>query len=834
MRLSELTTGHEAVILSVTGAGAFRKRIIEMGFVRGKRVRAIKNAPLNDPIEYKIMDYYVSLRREEAEMITIVAVDSEEAKQALTTAYAADDLGPFEQEDTHERRIRAALVGNPNCGKTTLFNAISGRNEHTGNYSGVTVGASSVVFKKGGYTIELIDLPGTYSISAYSPEETFVREKLLELDPDIVINVVDAGNLARNLYLTTQLIDMGQRVVMALNMYDDFERSGDTLDYLRLGGMLGIPMIPTVGAKARGIDSLVGKIIQVYEAADPLIRRIRINYGRAIEDTLTQMVDLMDKEAHLAPTVLPRYLAIKVLENDMDFAWAHLRANDQAAVIARLVEMRTALLNSLSRTELETYITDLRYGFIDGALSETMRSQRTNDKPSRSQRIDRILTNRYVGIPIFIVFIWLMFQCTFALGQYPMDWIEALVSWIGETLSDILPSGPVRDLLVDGIIQGVGGVIVYLPNILILFLFISFMEDTGYMARAAFIMDKLMHKMGLHGKSFIPLIMGFGCNVPAIMATRTIEDRNNRLLTMLINPFMSCSARLPVYLLFCAAFFPNCAGTAMFLIYLTGIVVAIVACRIYKHFLIKSQELPFVMELPPYRMPTMRSTLLNMWSKASQYLSKMGGIIMVASIIIWFLGYYPQNEHFDEAMTTEVTQVEQMGLDEATTALMTDSITHRYAMLKSENSFIGMIGKAIEPAIAPLGFDWKMGVSLVAGVAAKEIVVSSLAVLYRSDADDEESLARSLVAEKHGQQPAFNQANAMAFMVFTLLYFPCMATLVAIKNEAAHWNDFNLSQQRRRKNKNAWRWAIYVAVANTIIAWILAWLTYTVMSYVIG
>lgn len=832
MKLSELNTDHEAVILAVNGTGAFRKRIIEMGFVRGKRVRAIKNAPLRDPVEYKILDYYVSLRREEAELIEIALPDSDEANNLLHNTFAADDLGQFAHSAHTSRRIRAVLVGNPNCGKTTLFNAISGRNEHTGNYSGVTVGAASVEFVRGGYTFELIDLPGTYSISAYSPEETFVREKLLELDPDIVINVVDSSNLARNLYLTTQLIDMGQRIVVALNMYDDFEKTGDSLDYVRLGGMLGTPMIPTIGSRSRGIDALLQKLVQVYEGTSPLVRRIRINYGRAVEDTLNQMVEVVDSQASLPPTVLPRYLAIKVLENDMDFVWQHLCATDKAAVIAQLVELRTQLNTDLRRTELETYLTDLRYGFIDGALSETYQSQRTLEKPSRSQRIDKFLTHKVLGIPIFIAFIWLMFQCTFALGQYPMDWISNFVDLVAQTLTHLLPSGPVRDLIVDGIVRGVGGVVVYLPNILILFLFISFMEDTGYMARAAFIMDRLMHRMGLHGKSFIPLIMGFGCNVPAIMATRTIEDRNNRLLTMLINPFMSCSARLPVYLLFCAAFFPKYSGTALFFIYIIGIIVAIVLCKIYKHFLIKSEELPFVMELPPYRMPTLKATLLNMWSKASQYLSKMGGIIMVASIIIWFLGYYPRNNEFVAAQQTALQQIENQNLTTEEATLLTDSVNQHFATLQSEYSFIGRIGKSIEPVIKPLGFDWKMGVSLVAGVAAKEIVVSSLAVLYRSPEGDTESLAHSLQVARRGAQPAFNQANAMSFMVFTLLYFPCIATLVALRNEAAHWNDFNLSQRRRRKNKNAWRWSIYVAIANTSIAWILSWLTYSIMSYI--
>ncbi len=826
-KLSELKTGDEAVILEVVGSGAFRKRIIEMGFVRGKKVRAIKNAPLNDPIEYKILDYYVSLRREEAELISIAPTDSEEARQVQKTTFDATEGGSFSTKPSGDLNIKIALVGNPNCGKTTLFNSISGKNEHTGNYSGVTVGATSVAIKYKNYKVELVDLPGTYSISAYSPEETFVRTKLIEYDPDVVINVIDASNIARNLYLTTQLIDMGERMVCALNMYDEFESSGDKLDYISLGHMLGTPMVPTVGSKNRGIEDLMDKVLEVYEGTDPFVRRIRIGYGQNIEDTLTQMVNLIDTKCTLPATILPRFLALKILENDMDFVWEHMTAHDKQDVIAELVALREGLMGKIKYSDFETYLTDLRYGFIDGALNETY-IPKQREEMSFSQRVDKVLTNRYLGIPIFIFFIFLMFECTFEIGQYPMDWIDMGVAWLSDFLTNVLPEGPVRDLIVDGIVSGVGGVIVFLPNILILFLFISFMEDTGYMARAAFIMDKMMHKMGLHGKSFIPLIMGFGCNVPAIMATRTIEDRKNRLLTMLINPFMSCTARLPVYILFCGAFFPNHAGLMLFCLYLLGVIVAIVMCRLYKSFLVKGQELPFVMELPPYRLPTLRSTLLNMWSKASQYLSKMGGIIMVASIIIWFLGYYPKNAEFEDERSAAIEMAQQTSATDEIFEAQCDSINHSYSSKCSEYSIIGRIGKFIEPTIEPLGFDWKMGVSLVAGVAAKEIVVSSLSVLYHQD---EENLAASLQNEMRNGQPAFTQANVLAFLVFSLLYFPCVATLTAIKNEAAHWNDFNISSQRRRKQKNAWRWPIFVALMNTAIAWVMAFVTYNVMTY---
>ncbi len=829
MRLSELATDQEAVITAVEGSGAFRKRIIEMGFVRGKVVRSLKNAPLNDPIEYKIMDYHVSLRREEAKMVVIAPLSAHESDDYV--AFDTKDDGQFRAVSGMVQKgrptIKIALVGNPNCGKTTIFNYLSGKNEHTGNYSGVTIGASSVTYKYKDYNFELVDLPGTYSVSPYSPEELFVRNTLLSYDPDIVLNVVDAANLARNFYLTTQLIDMGQRMVCALNMYDDFERSGDKLNYVQLGRMLGMPMVPTVGSKGRGLEDLQEKIIAVYEGSENYVRRIRINYGNQTEETLSQMQATIEQECQLPATVASRYLALKVLENDMDFAWDYVKCADQSAMINKLTEMRYELTDRMQMADLETYLTDSRYGFIDGALGEVYQPAK-RARNDRQSSIDKILTHKFLGIPFFILFMWIMFECTFSIGQYPMDWIESGVDMLCEWLTEIMPEGPVKDLVIDGVIQGVGGVIVFLPNILILFLFISFMEDTGYLARAAFIMDRLMHKMGLHGKSFIPLVMGFGCNVPAVMSTRTIEDRGNRMLTMLIVPFMSCSARLPVYILFCSAFFPDSAGLVMLGIYVIGIVMSIVACKLYKATIVTSKELPFVMELPPYRMPTLRSTLVNMWSRASQYLSKMAGIILVASIIIWFLGYYPQNELFEQQRDAAIEQAEtDYADDEDALEEVCAQIEQDYLSQCQEYSLIGRIGKFIEPVIRPLGYDWKMGVSLIAGVAAKEIVISSLAVLYSTDEENEEGLVARLQNEMRDGEPFFNQANVMSYMVFTLLYFPCMAALVAIKNEAAYGSEMN-----RRRRRSPWRWPILVAVANTIFAWIAAWIVYHVMMYI--
>ncbi|MCF0190732.1 MAG: ferrous iron transport protein B [Marinilabiliaceae bacterium] len=837
MKLSDLPSGQDAVITDVAGSGAFRKRIIEMGFVKGKLVKSIRNAPLNDPIEYRIMDYYVSLRRAEADLITIDTVNIDTSNQKRSYPTAEEDGAHMPTERREPKQINIALVGNPNCGKTTLYNYLSGANEHTGNYSGVTIGASETKFNYKGYIFHLIDLPGTYSISPYSPEETFVRTKILELDPDIVLNVIDTTNIARNLYLTTQLIDMEVRAVAALNMYDEFEKTNTQLDYVQLGRMIGISMVPTVGSKGRGTHALLDKFIEVYEGTDTFTRRIKINYGIQIEQTISKICDYINSYCTLPAIIPARYVAIKIIENDMDFVWNHVKSDNIQDRIGEMVKMRNELRNSLDNNDLDAVLSDMRYGFIDGALEETLHNNpnRSSMAPTKSQRIDNLLTHRFWGIPIFVLAIWIMFQCTFKLGQYPMDWIDSCVNLIASQLDLWMPDGILKELIVDGIIKGVGGVIIFLPNILILFLFISFMEDTGYMARAAFIMDKMMHKMGLHGKSFIPLIMGFGCNVPAIMATRTIEDRKNRMLTMMVNPFMSCSARLPVFILFCGAFFPDNAGTALFSIYLFGVLMAVVVCRLFKRVLFNGPELPFVMELPPYRLPTIRTTLLNMWNKASQYLSKMGGIILVASIIIWFLGYFPKSNDLEEERLYSVEAAKILfanSPDRLSTAI--DSIECSYLSKSQEYSMIGRIGRFIEPAIEPLGFDWKMGVSLVSAVAAKEIVVSTLAVLYKSPGDEDDNnnrLIQNLRNETHNGKPVFTPPVVISFLLFTLLYFPCLATLTAIKNETAHWNDFNTASSRRRQHKGSWRWAIFVATYTTMLAWVVAYLAYHILSF---
>ena len=819
MNLSELNNGNEGVIVKVKGHGAFRKRITEMGFIKGKKVTVVKNAPLKDPIEYQILDYKVSLRRSEARLIEVVTI--EEAKSFEENVFQGtitEDI--LKQSATKKHKvINIALVGNPNCGKTTLFNYASGAKEHVGNYSGVTVDSKAATFSHKGYLFNIIDLPGTYSISAYSPEETFVREHLTNNSPDIVVNVLDSSNLERNLYLTTQLVDLDIKVVVALNMFDELQKRGDKLKHDQLGGMLGIPFIPTVSSKGIGVTDLFDKLIDVYEDRDPIVRHIHVNYGEMLENAIEKLDTMFSTIGEIGNRISPRYLAIKALEKDKQLL-TYLSSIKQYKNLLEEVDSQTKKIEKQSQQDTESIFTDSRYGFIAGALKETYK-ENPKTRKRKTDSIDAIITHQWLGFPIFIFFMWVMFQSTFRLGEYPMNWIEFGIGHLSDFIAAVLPDGSFKHLVVDGIIGGVGGVIVFLPNILILFFFISFMEDTGYMARAAFIMDKLMHKMGLHGKSFIPLVMGFGCNVPAIMATRTIENRNNRILTMLINPFMSCSARLPVYILIIGAFFPENAGTVLFAMYGSGILIAVVISRIFKRYIFKHDEVPFVMELPPYRIPTIKSTLRHMWHKGAEYLKKMGGIILVASIIIWFLSYYPQNTDFSQDFDSQIVQLNSE-LDALNTNGKAAQNSIQYKLIESkidsinliikgehqENTYIGRIGKSIQPVIAPLGFDWKMGVSLITGIAAKEIVVSTMAVIYHSDdeAEDSNQLISQLRNEKYKDgSPVFNKVTALGFMIFILIYFPCIAVVAAIKKESG-----------------SWKWALFTVAYTTGLAWILA------------
>ncbi|HAN17318.1 MAG: ferrous iron transport protein B [Bacteroidetes bacterium GWC2_33_15] len=819
MKLSQLKDKDEGYITKVRGRGAFRKRITEMGFVKGKKIVVVKNAPLKDPIEYSIMGYEVSLRKSEAALIEVIT--KEEAQKL--------DINKFNGVITEEtlktsakskgNEIQVALVGNPNSGKTTLFNFASRSREHVGNYSGVTVDSKTAHFKLDDYSFNITDLPGTYSLSAYSPEELFVRKFILKEIPDVVINVVDASNLERNLYLTTQLIDMDIKVVIALNMYDELKQKGDDFDFESLGKMIGIPIIPTISSKGYGIKTLFKKVIDVYEDNDPSVRHIHINYGKDVEQSIHNIQEVIWKNERISDTVSSRYYAIKLLEKDSS-AKRTLSTWENYTGIKSVAEKEIKKIESLLQEDSETIITDSKYGFIAGALKETYKGN-INTRRKKTEQIDHFLTHKYLGFPIFIFFMWFMFQATFSLGQYPMDWIDKLVLLFSNFIHTIMPNGALKDLLINGIIGGVGGVIVFLPNILILFFFISLMEDTGYMARTAFIMDRIMHKIGLHGRSFIPLIMGFGCNVPAIMATRTIENRHNRILTMLINPFMSCSARLPVYVLIISAFFPNHPGTVLFSIYAIGIIVAALMAILFKKTIFKSNEVPFVMELPPYRVPTIKNTLRHMWHKGAQYLQKMGGVILIASIIIWALGYYPKNVNYAKNYDNEINIAKNnQALNQEQKSREINKLITNKNSEKQASSYIGQIGKFIEPIMRPLGFDWKMSVSLLSGVAAKEIVVSTMGVLYQAGTNGND-IANNLSIRLQNDRNENGDLNfspliAYGFLIFILLYFPCVASIAAIKKESGHW-----------------KWALFTVVYTTFLAWLFAFAIYQIGSLII-
>lgn len=824
MRLSELRTGEKGVIVKVMGRGAFRKRIIEMGFIRGKEVVVIQNAPLKDPIHYKVMGYDVSLRRNDAALIEVVSRAEFEREQAARTgetptagSFTLPSVESLEAIALHKgKTINVALVGNPNCGKTSLFNFASGAHEHVGNYSGVTVDAKEGIFRQNGYTFRIVDLPGTYSLSAYTPEELYVRNHLNEAQPDVVINILDASNLERNLYLTCQLIDMDVRMVIALNMYDELEKHGNKFDHETLSKMIGAPIIPTVSKTGFGIRELFDRVIKVYEEQDPVIRHIHINYGESLEKGISNLRKALKENGNIGKSLSKRYLSIKLLESDREVEDFVRNLPDSKPILEER-DKNATLIEKLLLEDCETAFTNARYGFISGALRETYEPNKIKEATS-TQLIDLIVTHKVLGFPIFILFMWIMFEATFRLGNYPMEWIEHLVEWIGNFVRNYMAEGPLKDLMVDGIIGGVGGVIVFLPNILILYLFISFMEDSGYMARAAFIMDKIMHKMGLHGKSFIPLVMGFGCNVPAIMASRTIESRNSRMITMLVNPLMSCSARLPVYVLLTGAFFPQNASLVLLALYVTGIVLAVIMARLFKRFLFNEEDVPFVMELPPYRMPTGKSILIHMWAKAKQYLHKMGGIILVASILIWFLGYYPRHSEGAEAYNRQIAEIEQTELPSDEKAETIAELERLQAMEHQQSSYIGRIGEAIQPVLAPLGFDWKISVSLLTGMAAKEVVVSTLSVLYTGDSDDSQALSQRLKQDRNAEgELVFTPLVAFTLMLFVLIYFPCIATVSAIVNES-----------------NSWKWGLFVVVYTCVLAWIVSFAVYQTGSFFIG
>lgn len=798
------------------GHGSFQKRISEMGFIKGKEVKVIKNAPFHGPFEFKILNYNISLRKSEADLIEVVPVDEFiEIKNGNYEGVIDRQVSLINQsERTHT--INIALVGNPNSGKTTLFNSISGAKEKVGNYTGVTVDIKKATIKSKGYTFNFFDLPGTYSLTAYSTEEIFVREFIYEQTPDIVINVIDASNLERNLFLTTQLIDMDLRIVAALNMYDELERKKLYFNKNELAKLLGIPFVPTISSKGIGLDNLIDKVIEVFEGKEKIMRHVHINYGKDLENAIQAVRMKIKENKPITDKISSRFLAIKMLEKD-EQVMKLLSNYSNFDEIEKCARKEIHKIELLENEESETIITDAKYSFITGALKETYHDPNTAQK-TRSEKIDSVLTHRYFGFPIFTAILFLIFYTTFKVGAYPMDWIDNGVVLLSNWLSGLMPQGMLKDLVINGIISGTGSVLVFLPNILILFLFISLLEGTGYMARAAFIMDEIMHRFGLHGRSFIPMIMGFGCNVPAILATRSMRNRGDRILTMLIIPFMSCSARLPVYILIISAFFEKHQALILIGIYAVGIVFAFITAQILNKTIFKNKETPFVMELPIYRLPTLRSVVYHMWDKTQHYLRKIGTIILVGVVIIWALEYFPRE---NEKMIETKSSINMALNDDNIPTIQKDSLIMELEQrIRSEQftgSYLGRIGKFIEPAMRPLGFDWKMSIALLAGLPAKEIVISTMGVLYQTGTDESTvNLQQKLKNEKFETgkrkgEPVFSKPSALAFLIFILIYFPCIGVVAAIKNESG-----------------SWKWAAFSVFYTTSLAWVSAFLVFNI------
>lgn len=792
LTLADLQTDERGMILKVHGHGGFRHRILELGFVKGEVVHVIKNAPLLDPVEYEVMGTHVSLRRAEARNIEVVSL-SEDAHPDNDFYGTIEEHVRAEVEEL-SRNITVALVGNPNCGKTSFFNYATGMREKVGNYSGVTVDSKIGTFHHRGYTINLVDLPGTYSLTEYSPEELYVRDFLDNQPVDLVLNIVNSGNLERNLFLTTQLIDRNLPLVMALNMYDELQKMGDQLDYESLEKMLGFPIVPVIARTGWGIENVLEAIVQLYEGKSKVQKHIHINYGTQMEGAIAEIKQLLNQNEDIKDLYHSRYVALKLIENDRTTIEQFKKLPNGEEIVSTAKRYREQFEKE-SGEDISSYISDLKFGFIRGALSETLTHDKQNEKRTLGYALDKVLTNKWLGFPILFLFLFLMFEATFVLGAYPQHWIETGINLLSDWVRDTFSAGVLTDLVVDGVIAGIGAVLAFVPQILILFIFISVLEDTGYMARAAFLMDKLMHRMGVHGKSFIPYIIGFGCSVPAVLASRTLENPKDRLLTILTVPFVSCSARLPVYIILVAAFFPHHQAIVLLSIYLIGLLIAILTSLLLSKVAFKEESNPFVMELPPYRMPTFRNAMIHTWDKAKEWFSRVVTIVLLASVIIWGLGYFPR--HHDE-------------------------LSHKEQL---EQSYLGSIGKVIEPVFKPLGIEWRAGVSLVAGCAAKEVIASSMAVLYCEDdieiSDDVSEkndegvipLAEKLRSLRDDTgKPLYTPLSAFSLMLFILLYFPCISTLATIQKESSV------------------KWMLFSLFYSTGIAWLLSFLVFQIGS----
>lgn len=806
--LSQMNIGDKGIVRAVKATGEIRRRLLDMGLFTGIRFRVIRIAPLGDPIVIKVRGFDLSLRLEEASQIRVEkightgdGIPMREYKNLYSPVPIA------ERRTSTSKNIRVALLGNPNSGKTSLFNQIVGAHQKVGNFTGVTVEKYEGILQYKGYTIEVTDLPGTYSLTAYSPEEIVTRNFILEEKPDIVIDVVAGSNLERNLYLTTQIMELEVDMLVALNMYDEVEKLGIKIDIPQLEALLGSHVIPTSAFKKTGIDSLLDHIIQVFEGKITIAKN-KLIFTREIDEEIHVIRRLLEKDEYLSERYNLTWMAIKLLESDQEVYETVKGRSIYLKVSRELTDFLVRYKHS-GENDPETTIIEDRHAFIRGALQETVKFPSVQKK-SVTDYIDNILLNRVLGLPIFFGIMWLMFQFTFTLGTPFMNWIDLFFQFLSKNIGNLMPDSYLKLLLIDGIIAGVGGVLVFIPNILFLFLSIAFLEGSGYMARAAFVIDKIMHKIGLHGKSFIPMITGFGCSVPAIMATRTLKNKGDRITTMMIIPFMSCGAKLPVYILLLSAFFsPGIAGNMLFGIYMFGILIAFLSALIIKKAAFKGQSEPFVMELPPYRIPGLKSLFYQMIFKTKMYLKKAGTIILTASIIIWIASNFPVDVRSEQLYSRTVSRIESNSeLTETEKNSLISKYTTENAAKQLEYSAAGRFGKMLSPLIKPLGFDWKIGIALTAGFAAKEVVVSTLSTLF-SISETEEDYGQ--IAERLKDRSGYSRATALSLIVFVLLYVPCIAATTAFHKEAG-----------------SWKWTRFFILYTMSVAWVFSFLFYRI------
>jgi len=796
--LSDLNIGDKGAIHSVKATGEIRRRLLDVGLFKGTKFKIMRLAPLGDPIVIRVKGFDLSLRLEEAKQIRVEKIGF--TGDGIPMREHKNLYSPIPNKEKvirNTKTITVALLGNPNSGKTSLFNAIVGAHQKVGNFTGVTVEKTEGSVNYKGYKINIIDLPGTYSLTPFSPEEVVARDYIIEKKPDVVIDVIAGSNLERNLYLTTQVMELEVDMLVALNMWDEVEKLGIKVDIPQLEALLGSHVIPTSASKKQGIESLLNHVISVFEG-EITISKNKMIFSREIEEKINQIGSILEND-DLSEKYHSKWLATKLLENDQ-LVYETVKGRSIYLKIVQLILDLNEKFKKHHKGDPESVIIEDRHSFIRGALKETVKIP-DNHKKTITDHIDNVLLNRVLGLPIFFAIMWGMFQFTFKLGEVPMGWMDSFFQLLSKGLISILPPGLFRSLLVDGIIAGVGGVLIFLPNILLLFFFISLLEGTGYMARAAFVIDKVMHKVGLHGKSFIPMLTGFGCSVPAIMATRTLKNRGDRIVTMLIIPFMSCGAKLPVYILLLSAFFsPAGAGNILFGIYLFGILLALVSAFILKKAAFPGQSEPFVMELPPYRLPGYKSLLFQMIFKVKMYLKKAGTIILVASVIIWLASNFPVSSAIEQSYN------EQISLTSNTETI--EELQNMAAAEQLEYSVAGRFGKIIEPVIKPLGFDWKIGIALTAGLAAKEIVVSTMSTIFALGEENEES---PKLATRLREESGYSRATALSLMVFVLLYLPCFAATTMFHKEAG-----------------GWKWTRLFIVYTMSVAWVMSFIVYRI------